>query len=519
MLEKYNGEWSFGEAAHLLRRTTYGPRKSTILESISIGLEATIAQLLGPQLEKNPPIHFDFDQDPEAGIGESWINTPVTNTVQGLWSARDRGIFTWYYQNMNTNGIDISEKLNMFWHNHFVVAGAVGPNEKWTYLNLLREFGLGDFRELTKRMTINKAMLKFLNGAKNIADEPNENFARELLELFTIGKGPLAGEGDYTNYTEQDIAAFAKALTGWAPWNDTIEIGFYRDWAHDDSDKQLSHRFDNQVVTGAGDQEYKNVIDIIFQKDEVAFNISRRIYIWFVDYEISDQIESEIIAPMAQLILDNDYVIKPALEALLSSQHFYSTVVRGCMIKNPLDYLFSISNPMGVELPQDPVIRNKTWLRWHWDFVKMDMLFFSAPSVAGWKAYYQTPIFYRDWINSASLGIRKIMVKKFDWVNNDLDESLNGFDFIKFISTLENPIDVNDLIQESCDLLFPRKLSPQHLDFFKESLLDGLPDFEWTVEYEDYLSTPEDEEKKIAVEKKLKKLFRTMFGIPEFQLS
>ena len=92
-------------------------------------------------------------------------------------------------------------------------------------------------------------------------------------------------------------------------------------------------------------------------------------------------------------------------------------------------------------------------------------------------------------------------------------------DFLKFIETLDDPLDVNNLIDEICLLLFPRPMSQEHKDFFKDRLIPGLPDFEWAVEYGDYLSDPEDESKKRSVERKLEQMFNAMFGVPEFQLS
>jgi len=518
MLEKFTGEWNFHSAAHLLRRTTYGPRKSTITEAVALGLDESIDKLLSDPDPVDPPVYIDFEDDPQAGIGETWVDKPLDGDIQGIFFGRNKTLWPWIYNNMHSNDFNIVEKITMFWLNHFTTGGDVGPSMKWTYYSLLKDNCLGNFRDLTKDITICKAMLVYLNGNENIADEPNENYARELLELFTIGKGPLVAEGDYTNYTEKDIVAFARALTGWSPWNSEIETGFYRAWAHDDGEKQLSHRFDNRVIMGEGDQEYKTVIDIIFSKNEVAYYISRRLFTWFVNYDINDEVESEVIAPMAQIILDNDFEIKPAIKALLGSSYFYRNEIIGCMIKNPIDYLMSMTNSVEVELPQDLILNYKAWLWWHWDLDKMGFSIFQMPSVAGWKAYYQTPIFYRDWINSASLAIRKKMVNKFNWIYKETDETLQGFNFIKFIATLENPTDVNDLIQEISSILYPKPLSEAYMDFFKSSLLNNLPDFEWTVEYENYLQDP-TEENRISIEDKLRDLFQVMFAIPEFQLS
>lgn len=518
MLEKFNGEWTFQRAAHLLRRTTYGPKKSTILEAVDLGLDASIERLLSAPTPTDPPIYIDFEDDPQAGIGETWVDKPLDDSIQGIFFSRGKTMWPWLYRNMRSENFNIVNKLYMFWHNHFSIDNDINPNFQWTYLNLLRDNCLGNFRELTKAMTINKSMLVFLNGDQNLADEPNENYARELLELFTIGRGPLAGEGDYTNYTEQDIASFARALTGWSPWNTEFETGHFRTWAYDNGEKQLSHRFNNLVIQPEGDQEYKRVVDIIFSKDEVARHISRRLFIWFVNYNINDDVEANVIEPMAQLILENDYEMKPAISALLSSEYFFKEGISGSMIKNPLDYVMSIVNTFNLESPQDTILDYEAWLSWHWDLDKLGFVPFKMPSVAGWPAYHQAPIFYRDWINSASLAIRKKMIDKPHYIYPNLDPNLPGYNFIEFIATLDNPLDINDLIKESCDILYPRKLSQENLDFFKEVVLEGLPDFEWGVEYNDYLQNP-SEEKRIAVERKLCNLYKTMFSIPEFQLS
>ena len=292
MLSPYTGQWTFDEAAHLLRRTIFGPTKSRIQQAVDEGFDATFATLFAEPAVVDPPIYYDFEDDPEAGIGETWVDKPLDGSVTGIYFARSKTLWAWWFMQMKKNDQTITEKLTLFWHNHFVISEAGNANMNWEYLTKLRDFALGDFKELTKQITIDRSMLIYLNGTTNFADEPNENYARELLELFTLGKGPLVAPGDYTNYTEQDIAAIARALTGWSAWSgDDPNAIFYYTWGHDKNDKQLSHRFNNQIIVDEGEEEYKTVIDIIFEKDEVAHHICRRLYLWFVHYEITDTIE------------------------------------------------------------------------------------------------------------------------------------------------------------------------------------------------------------------------------------
>lgn len=521
MLTPYTGAWTYEEAAHLLRRTTFGPKRARIQQAINEGLEGSIATLMSAPTTVDPPVYYDFSADPTAGIGETWTDKDLDGNITGIYFSREKTLWAWWFMRMARDQQTITEKLTLFWHNHFVVAEAGHANMLWQYFNLLRDYGLGDFKQLTKEITINRSMLIYLNGTSNFASEPNENYARELLELFTIGKGDLVAPGDYTNYTEQDIQEIAKALTGWVAWTDTNDPAAFEPWGpiHDTSTKQLSYRFNNQTIPNAGAQEYANVIDIIFQQDEVARHICRRLYTWFVHYDITPQIEMDIIEPMAQILIDNDYIVQPALEALLKSEHFYSQAVRGCMIKNPLDFFFSAYNALEVPYQQNILKEYEVWVARYWKFLDLEMAIFKVPSVAGWKAYHQSPQFYRDWINSATLSLRKRMILDIKWLTQYVDPDSPGFDFLSFIADFENPNDPNDLIDEACQLLFPRPMIPEQKEYFKASLIPGLPDFEWTVEYENYLANPGDTDLQQAVENKLFNMFVTMMNVPEFQLS
>jgi len=360
------------------------------------------------------PVYYDFDLDPQAGIGETWVGKPIDDTIPDIYFARYKTIFNGWLRGMRQDNQTIT---------------------------------------------------------RNFRGEPNENYARELLELFTIGKGPLAGPGDYTTYTEQDIVAIARALTGWFAWVQVPQPAQFWNWNHDQGNKQLSHRFDNQVIQNAGAEEYKNVIDIIFEKEEVSRHICRRLYTWFVYYDLNPTVEAEVIEPMAQILRDNDYNIQPALEALLRSQHFFDTAMHGCMIKNVFEYFFSVFNTWNVSVPEDFTQEQMMWLIFHFDLQELGMSVMSIPSVAGWRAYHQAPVFYRDWITSASVALRTEMITK-----------ING------------------------------------RDYFKEALIPGLPDFEWTVEYEAYLANPNNQVVRQTVEYKLLGLFFAMITVPEFQM-
>jgi uncharacterized protein (DUF1800 family) len=423
--------------------------------------------------------------------------------------------------------LSIREKMVLFWHNHFVTSDIGEPIAVYIYSNTLRKHALGNFRELTKAITIDPTMLLFLNGNENNKFAPNENYARELLELFTVGKGPVAGPGDYTTFTEDDVAAMSKVLTGWrfrydmnAPDGEFKVSSIFRPNLHDDSSKQLSNRFNNAVINPNGEQEYADLIDVIFQQDECARFISRKLYRWFVHYKIDENIEQNVIVPMSQLIIDNDYDIKPALKALLMSEHFYNPELRGCMIKNPFDYGLGIFGAFQVEMPDEIQSLYEIWSAMFNAAAGLQMTYYGIPQVAGWKAYYQEPSFYRIWINSTTIPIRFLIADIMSLVGIQVSDFLASIDVLRFIDeNVSDPSDPNKLINEITQLIFPVELPDEQKDVVKEALIPGLPDFEWTVEYGLYLQDPTNEIIKASVEAKLRFMLRTMMNLPEFNLS
>ena len=360
-LDPYEGPWGMEQAAHLLRRTTFGPTFQQIKDASRMGLDAVIEQLFAElPLPKRLPINYEFEKDPLVPIGETWLDKPYSDEADTRVYRR-ASLNSWTIQQLLEEGISIREKMVLFWHNHFVTAiqTVKDPRFMYQYITLFRNNPWGSFKKLVQKVTINPAMLRYLNGNQNKETAPNENYARELLELFTIGKGPFAGPGDYTHYTEQDVVEIARALTGWKDRgyytsDPNVEIeSYYLSGRHDKTNKQLSHRFNDAVITNTHGQEYRQVINVIFRQDEVSRFISRKLYRWFVYYKIDEQTEREVIEPMAQILRDNSHEIRPALAALLGSRHFFESRARGPMIKNPIDYLISSLKQLEIAFPSD----------------------------------------------------------------------------------------------------------------------------------------------------------------------
>ena len=522
-LEPYSGEWTYSQAAHLAKRCMFGPDHATIQYFAVNGMTASVDELLMDLPLPEPPLNYDFEDDPEVPIGETWVEANYYNDIQGLGAYRSRSIRGWIMGRALSKEKSVMEKMVLFWHNHFPVSNINDGRFLYRYINTLRKRALGDFRELVKEITIDPSMLRYLNGNQNTREAPNENYARELLELFTIGKGDLAGAGDYTTFTEDDVVAMAKVLTGFRDYghNYYSEYNFgtyYTQNRHDTSNKQLSYRFNNTIIFNNNENEYKDLIDVIFEQDEVSRFICRKLYRWFVYYKITPEVETNVIEPMAQILRDNNYIIKPALEALLKSEHFYDHVMLGCMIKNPMDFALTIFNQFNIKINENLSPKYRLWIGIFNFIGLMQMEYFNPPSVAGWKAFYQDPGFYQIWINSVTLPLRMQLSDLLVYVGANVDDFRLIVEPLELIADFENPTDVNELLRELAQIIYPHELKENQYGFLKEILIPGLPDFEWTVEYGEYLADPENDEVKKSVESKLQSLLLSMCRMPEYHL-
>lgn len=536
-LSKYSGTWTVTEANHLLKRASFGCSQETILEALNLGLNNTIEKLFEVKPLPDPPLKYEFDgnernqvNDPDVNYGETWVNAsplpilPTQQEINKAIRARNRSLYAWSFIQMQESGISIREKLTLFWHNHFVCVNT-NPHREFYYINTLRENALGNFKELTKLITIDPNMLLYLSGNQNTNDAPNENYARELLELFTLGKGAAVGNGDYTNYTEDDIVEIAKILTGWRVkglQNPDTLIPVFSNYKHTKGSKTLSHRFNNAVIEENGEEEYKDLIDVIFEQEECSKFIMRQFYKWFVNSEISNEIEINVISPLAENLRTNNYDIIPALKILLASEHFFESTF--CMIKSPIDLMLSVTKSLLFSGPTTTIKEQYDYaLVLYSACLDLNQDIFHHPDVAGWKAYYQAPLFYKSWVNSFLLPKRldycRIIVTGGDLVINDVTYTIPPLiPVLTIASKIENATDPNILIQSLSNLLFNYKVTEEQIVSLKEFLIPGLPDFEWTVEYSEYLADKTNTSLMISVDKKLRSLVSIMVQMSEFQI-
>ncbi|MCA8832362.1 DUF1800 domain-containing protein [Hymenobacter pini] len=520
-LSPYTGPWGYAQAAHLLRRCLFGPTRPEILAAAGQSLTQVLNGLLTAAPTPAPPLNVSAT-DTSVPIGQTWVTQPFDQNVEGV---RRASLRAWWLGQLQQQGVSLTEKMTLFWHNHFVVEldDINDARYGYEYCRLLRQHALGNVRQLAKDVTITPAMLRYLNGNQSTAGAPNENYGRELLELFTIGKGPLIGPGNYTTYTEDDVKAAARVLTGWRD-NATTLQGYFTASRHDTGSKQFSSAFASRVISNGADQEYATLIDLIFGQADTARFLCRKLYRWFVYYVIDATTEQNVIEPLAQLLIRSNYEVAPVLRALLGSEHFFDVVNQGCLIKSPLDFTLTVGRQLQMAYPTSAALTTQYSV---WDYINsitnvQQQLLGDPPNVAGWPAYWQTPQYYELWINAVTLPRRNQIT---DALISTSGVTRSGFvlriDAVALVQTLPaaTAADANLLIAELARLLFPIALTANQLNYLNDVLLPGLPDFEWTVEWQDYLANPTNTAKKTAVQTKLQALLRTMMGLAEYHLS
>jgi uncharacterized protein (DUF1800 family) len=525
-LDPYSGPWTRAQASHLLRRVTFGLKKAQVDQLLALGSAAAAvdAVLNVPNDPPAPPVNNYNDPtanppfvDQEVASGETWVNVPIDFDYLDAEGFRIESWRGWWLNLMVEGDANIREKMTLFWHNHFATKSDAVFHGKTVYNHhkMLRANALGNFKEFVKAVTIDPLMLYFLNGYLNNVAAPDENYARELQELFTVGKdGP-------TTYSEDDVVAAARVLTGWTFNPVTLETIFVPA-LHDAGIKVFSSFYGNTELQGSsnGEADLDALLDMIFQKEEVSLFLCRKIYRYFVYYKIDEDVEQNVIVPLAQIFRDNNYEIQPVMRALLLSEHFFDATNKGCQIKNPLDLLVGILRNYNLSLPS-PTLLDQYKIRLGVNFYSgaLQMLPGDPPNVAGWAAYRQVPTYYRNWISSDTIRNRNIITDVLAFVGVDVGPEKLIINHIAFAAQFSNPGDPNALIDDTLALLYPMPVSPLKKLVLKNILLSGqASDYYWTDAWNNYVNNPTDPMAFQTVWFRLASLHKYIMNLAEYQL-
>jgi uncharacterized protein (DUF1800 family) len=523
-IDPYTGTWGFEQTRHLVRRALFGATKvdTDFFEGMTMTDAVDFILSVPPTLPDPPINHYSNDPnfpDIEVSYGQTWVTAAFNIDIEGQRLASFKAWSAGLLINQSKN---IREKMTLFWHNHFATQSFTIFDSRYVYRHhsMLRQNCLGNFKSLVKQVTIDPAMLQYLNGYANTKAAPDENYSRELQELFTVGKDLPS------HYTEDDVKQAARVLTGWTDNRTLVNSSFVAN-KHDTGDKTFSAFYNNTVITGrtgtAGADETDDLINMIFTHQEVSKYICRKLYRYFVYYVIDETVEQNVIEPLAEIFRNNNYEILPVLETLFKSEHFYDPLNIGCVIKQPLDHSIGLCRQFNIELPAtnaDPF-----QLYTHWLFIEqftalMQQDYGDPPNVAGWPAYWESPQYYEIWINSDSLSKRNILCDYLLYVGYDKENFNTKIDCIEVVKQFTTPADPNLLIQDLCNLIYVFEPSQTVKDSMKISfLLSGQSaDHYWSDAWNTYMATPNDENAKTAVSSRLQWLMKYMLGQAEYQL-
>ena len=520
----YSGPWTANEAAHLLRRCTFGATYAEIQDAVQNGMSATIANLLLPSIPDEPLAYDPAEQ--VVAQGQSWVSAVYpqdTTANQQTEGARMKSLGAWLAKNLNQESLSLTEKMLFFWQNHFGVSTSGDARAMYHYLLLLRQNALGNVKQLVKEVSIDPCMLLFLNGSTNTVFSPNENYARELLELYTVGKGPQLAAGDYSTFTEQDVSAGAKIFTGYVVQGvrsstQSQVTSQFMPVLHDTTTKTLSYHFSNQAISANGALEFADYIDIVFNQPETASYICRKLYRYFVNCDITSWVEQNIIADMAQTFVTNNFEITPVLVALLTSEHFYDINMRGAVIRTPLETICAMLNTSSTSANFDLQSTYQIYLSLYGLADQMGQGYAAPPSVAGWTAYYQAPAFYRLWINSTYIK-KRFDVANFLTSNNfNVNGNIFKIQVLDLLNGLSAPASAPQVIADLCLVLFPKEIPAADQLAIKAILTGGLPDFEWTLQYNEYIADPTNPAFYTPVELRMQAVLNIMFKMPQFHV-
>lgn len=503
----YAGEWTEKEMIHLLRRTMFGAAKTDVDKIKTMSMSSAVDFLIdNPVLPSTTPVNNYAVGTDTGGVafGSSWMDAGLPDPVDSggttlkstLNNNRVGNSFKpWWMGQMINQQTHILEKLTLFWANHFGTnTGFTYAKAIFTYYKMLRTYALTNFKDLLKQVTIHPNMLYFLSGYTNTKTAANENYGRELQELFTVGKGPDS------HYTEDDVQTAAKALTGWRvtqSLTDGTYSSSFNASLHDTTNKQFSTFYNSTIITGQtgvnGANEVDSLLAMILQTNESAKYLVRCLYIWFVYYDITPDVETNVISPLADIFRASNYDIPTVLKALFKSEHFYDAVNFGCIIKSPADMYVGMVREFNLTLAASPVdIMYAHWKSFSTKCSTEAQNISDPPNVAGWPAYYVVETnFYETWMSNSTIQTKAKNLNAFATTGvtvSGVKLKIDPIAFNKQFTTAGDPVQV---VANFILYLLPMDLTDDQKAYMLGRLVPmGEQNTYWTNAWNNYLANP-----------------------------
>ncbi|WP_412060950.1 DUF1800 domain-containing protein [Rubrivirga sp. IMCC45206] len=460
--------WDRARALHLLRRTGYGARPAAVDAVLALGPDAAVQALVDGAASIGalapPAWHDDAPPAPPPNNAPQAEQDEYRRVLQVYLDANTQWIYEMEWRTI-TEGLGgteadalagaaraFHERLTVGWHDHFVASVEAYTLAGWLsrYWRTLQRHALGDFRAFVAEIGTSPAMLVYLNGIQNRVGAPNENYARELMELFTMG----AEANGQPNYTQQDVAQAARCLTGYTvDVYGTLEAVFVPAW-HDNGIKTVLGR--------TGNWGHDDLVQILFDEraNEIATFVARKLY----RDVVYDTPNETVVAQLAGVLLANDFALAPAVAALLKSAHFFDGDSIGARIKSPLEHVLGVHAESGtgaIPALQD-TIRAITFVT--------DQRLFYPPNVAGWPGH-------RDWLTSSTLPTRWLYTNAILSGIEAVPEALRGVAL-----ALPSPYVARDLAVDFATLWLGTAVDPADtpaVDRLIGVLLGDIPEYEW----------------------------------------
>lgn len=469
-------QWDYAKARHLLVRAGFGGTPQEVAKLHAMGFYRAVEFVV--EFYRQPAPADSFDPMPPVAMdpleNRLTVRTMSTRVAQARTSV-ERGQVAQLRQAWLRRLVEsprpLQEKLAVFWHGLFASQDSVVQNSYTMarQIQLFREHAAGNYGALLFGIVHDPAMIRYLDNNKNVRGEPNENLAREIMELFSLGLDQ--------GYTEKDIAEAARALTGYN-YDDTTGAFRFHHAQHDTTDKT--------VFGKTGPWTGDDLVRLILEKPETARFVARRLFEYFAHGDPS----TEVIERLAGVLRARNYDLDPMLKNLFLSQEFYSPRAMGHQIKSPVELVAGLLRDTGVKQVANYATIDAA-------LQKMGMTLLEPPDVKGWR-------YGRTWINSQRVFVRYNAVA--DLIRTvSQDGGARGVDLVGFVlaADCEDAAEALDYLAKAC---LVRPLNETKRQELLTHLGELPPCGDWAKQ-------------RAAVNDKLRSILVLMLSTPEFQMT